>query len=171
MWAHPGKKLLFMGCEFGQWREWNEERSLDWHLLEEADHKGLQDLVRELNRLYRQEPALWEDDVDPAGFQWIDENNGAENIVSFMRLAAKARRQVVCICNLSPVVRLGYRIGLPRPGHYRQILNTDATRFGGSGVGAIESVTAEAQPWQGKPYSAMFDLPPLATMWFEVPRD
>jgi 1,4-alpha-glucan branching enzyme len=170
MWAHPGKKLLFMGGEIGQWREWNYEQSLDWHLLDEADHKGLHDLVRELNRLYRQEPALWEDDVDPAGFQWIHDN-GAENIVAFMRLAPTAKRQIVCVCNFSPVVRLGYRVGLSRPGRYRQILNTDAFQFGGSGVGAIESVTAEAQPWQGRPYSALFDLPPLATMWFAVPRE
>ena len=171
MWAHPGKKLLFMGCEIGQWREWNFEQSLDWHLLEEVEHKGLQDLVRELNRLYRQEPALWEDDVDPAGFQWIEGDNGAEHIVSFMRLAAAAKRQMVCLCNFSPVIRRAYRIGLPRPGQYRQVLNTDAAQFGGSGVGAIESVMAEAQPWQGQPYSAVFDLPPLATMWFEVPGD
>src|SRR6266542_2063298 len=169
MWAHPGKKLLFMGSEIGQWREWNHEQSLDWHLLEEADHKGLQDLVRELNRIYREEPALWQDDVDPSGFQWIDENNSAEDIVSFMRLASGAGRQLVVVCNFSPVVRQGYRVGLPRAGAYRQILNTDESRFGGSGVGAIGAVDAEVQPWQGKPYSAMLDLPPLATIWFEVP--
>jgi 1,4-alpha-glucan branching enzyme len=144
---------------------------LDWHLLDEADHTGLQDLVRELNRIYREEPALWQDDVDPAGFQWIDADNAAGNIVSFMRIAAATGRQLVVVCNFSPVVRQGYRVGLPRAGAYRQILNTDETRFGGSGVGAIGGVTAEAQPWQGKPYSAMLDLPPLATMWFDVPAE
>ena len=171
MWAHPGKKLLFMGCEIGQWREWNYERSLDWHLLEEADHQGLQDLVRELNRIYQEEPALWEMDVEPGGFQWIDATNAADNILSFLRIAPAAGRQLVCVSNFSPVVRQGYRIGLPKPGQYRQILNTDASRFGGSNVGVFDAVAAEALPWQGQPYSVMLDLPPFSTMWLEAPHE
>jgi 1,4-alpha-glucan branching enzyme len=169
MWAHPGKKLLFMGCEIGQWREWNYEQSLDWHLLEETDHKGLQDLVRELNRLYKEEPALWEMDVEPSGFQWIEGGGAADNFLAFMRIAPTQGRQLVCVCNFSAVVRSGYRVGLPRAGQYRQILNTDEAKFGGSGVGLFETITAEAEPWQGQPFSARLDLPPLAVMWLEVP--
>jgi len=169
MWAHPGKKLIFMGCEIGQQREWDHEQSLDWHLLAEAQHKGLQDLIRELNRIYRQSTALWEGDIDPTGFQWIDGNNRAENIISFMRLAPSSGQEILVVCNFSPVVRRGYRVGLPRLGEYRQILNTDESRFGGSGVGTIGAFSGEAQPWQGKPASGLLDLPPLATLWFEVP--
>jgi 1,4-alpha-glucan branching enzyme len=171
MWAHPGKKLLFMGCEIGQWREWNYEQSLDWHLLEEADHKGLQDLVRELNRVYKEEPALWENDVEPSGFQWIDGGNAADNMLAFIRVAPATSRQLVCVCNFSPVLRTGYRIGLPRAGQYRLLLNTDETRFGGSGAGVFDTVTAEESPWQGQPFSALFDLPPLAVVWLEVPPE
>jgi 1,4-alpha-glucan branching enzyme len=171
MWAHPGKKLLFMGCELGQWREWNYDQSLDWHLLEEADHQGLQDLIRELNRLYKGEPALWEMDVEASGFQWIDGGGGADNFLAFIRVAPSAARQLVCICNFAPAVRGGYRVGLPRAGQYRQVLNTDETRFGGSGVGVFETITAEAEPWHGHPFSAQLDLPPLAVMWLEVPPE
>jgi 1,4-alpha-glucan branching enzyme len=171
MWAHPGKKLLFMGCEIGQWREWSYEQSLDWHLLEETDHRGLQDLVRELNRLYKEEAALWELDVEPAGFQWIEGGGAADNFLAFIRIAPTAARQLVCLCNFSPVVRGGYRVGLPRAGEYLQLLNTDETRFGGSGVGVFETITAEAEPWQGQPFSARLDLPPLAVMWLEVPPE
>lgn len=171
MWAYPGKKLLCMGCEIGQWREWNYERSLDRHLLEEADHKGLQNLVRELNRIYETQPALWEMDVEPTGFQWIDATNEADNILSFLRVAPASGRQLVCVSNFSPVVRLGYRVGLPKPGQYRQILSTDTSRFGGSNVGIFDGVATEALPWQGQPYSVMLDLPPLSTIWLEAPHE
>ena len=107
MWARSGKKLLFMGGEFGQWREWNHDSSLDWHLLDEADHRGLQSLVRDLNRLYRAEPALWEADTEPRGFQWIDANNADENVIAFMRIAPSSGRRIICLCNFSPVVQRG----------------------------------------------------------------
>jgi 1,4-alpha-glucan branching enzyme len=169
MWARPGKKILFMGGEFGQWREWNHDASLDWHLLAESDHRGLQSLVTNLNQAYKAEPALWEADHDPAGFQWIDANNADENVIAFVRTAPSSGRQLVCICNFAPVVRHGYRIGLPKPGLYRELVNTDSALFGGSNQGNAGAVMAEAIPWHGLPYSASITLPPLATLWLEPP--
>jgi 1,4-alpha-glucan branching enzyme len=170
MWARSGKKMIFMGGEFGQWREWNHDNSLDWHLLTEPDHRGLQALVRDLNRLYRAEPALWEADLEPAGFQWIDANNGDENIIAFMRIAPSTGRKVVCICNFSPVVREGYRIGVPERGLYREILNTDAAGYGGSNVGNSGGVFADTHGSHGMMFSLVLRLPPLGVLWFEVPR-
>jgi 1,4-alpha-glucan branching enzyme len=169
MWAHPGKKLLFMGGEFGQWNEWYHDASLDWHLVGERDHAGLQALVRDLNRRYRREPALWESDFEPAGFEWLDCWNADENILAFLRIAPESRRQLLCVCNFSPVPREGYRVGLPRPGRYLEVLNTDSALYGGGDRGNGGMVVAEAVPWHGRPYSAAFVLPPLATLWFEVP--
>jgi 1,4-alpha-glucan branching enzyme len=169
MWSHPGKKLLFMGGEFGQWREWNDSESLDWHLLEQPYHAGVRALIRDLNRIYGAENCLWEADGEPAGFRWIDANNAAENIVSFIRTSPKTGRELVCVGNFSPVVRQGHRLGLPRPGDYRLLIDTDAKVYGGSGVGVIESITAEETPIHGQPYSALLTLPSLATLWFEVP--
>jgi 1,4-alpha-glucan branching enzyme len=172
MWAHPGKKLLFMGCEFGQWREWTETESIDWHLLEGFPHQGLQTLVSELNRIYRKKNALWEVDGEPEGFQWIDANNASENIVSFIRrpcptdTAAATGRELICVGNFAPVLRENHRLGLPRKGTYRLILNTDDAAFGGSGVPLSKSIKAEAEPIYGQPYSALVTLPPLATLWF-----
>ncbi len=170
MWARPGKKLLFMGGEFGQWREWNHDASLDWHLLAEPDHRGLQALVRDLNRIYQAEPALWEADVDPAGFRWIDPNNADENIISFIRIAPSSGRRIVCICNFSPVVRYSYRIGVPAPGLYREILNTDSAFYAGSNQGNGGGVMAEPWPSHGFPFSLSLTLPPLGVVWLEVPR-
>jgi 1,4-alpha-glucan branching enzyme len=169
MWAHPGKKLLFMGGEFGQWREWNETESLDWHLLEDPAHKGIQNLISELNRIYATENSLWEVDGEPAGFQWIDANNASENIVSFIRRSQSTGRELVCVCNFSPVMRENHLLGLPRPGQYRLLVNTDAEPFGGSGVEIGEFVDAEENPFHGQAYSASITLPPLTTLWFEVP--
>ncbi len=169
MWAHPGKKLLFMGGELGQWREWNESQSLDWYLLAQPFHQGLHSLVRDLNQLYRTEPALWEVDAGPTGFQWIDASDAGANVISFMRIAPAAGSRIVCVCNFSPVVREGYRVGLPKAGEYRRLLNTDATIYGGSGAGSA-SIAAEAVAWQGQPFSAQIVLPPLATTWFAVPN-
>jgi 1,4-alpha-glucan branching enzyme len=172
MWAHPGKKLLFMGCEFGQWREWTETESIDWHLLEGFPHQGLQTLVSELNRIYRKKNALWEVDGEAEGFQWIDANNASENIVSFIRrpcptdTAAATGRELICVGNFAPVLRENHRLGLPRKGTYRLILNTDDAAFGGSGVPLSKSIKAEAEPIYGQPYSALVTLPPLATLWF-----
>ena len=168
MWARSGKKLLFMGGEFGQWREWNHDASLDWQLLEEADHRGLQSLVRDLNRLYRAEPALWEADTEARGFQWIDANNADENIIAFMRIAPSSGRRIVCLCNFSPVVRESYRIGVPMGGTYREILNTDSEIYGGSNVGNAGAVTAQNSRSHGFPFSLTLRLPPLGVIWLEV---
>ncbi len=170
MWAHPGKKLLFMGGEFGQWREWNDSKSLDWHLLEQPVHHGVQRLIRDLNRVYSAENSLWEVDGEPAGFQWIDADNAPDNIVSFVRRSRGTGKEMVCVGNFSPVVREGHRLGLPKPGHYRLIINTDLEIYGGSGVAVPGSITGEEVPLHGQQYSAIVTLPPLATLWFEVPR-
>jgi 1,4-alpha-glucan branching enzyme len=169
MWARPGKKTLFMGGEFGQWREWNHDASLDWHLLNEADHRGVQNLMRDLNRIYRAEPALWEADHQAAGFQWIDANNTDENVIAFMRIAPSSGRKLICICNFAPIVRTGYRVGVPVPGLYREVMNSDSANYGGSNQGNRGSVNAEQIAWHGLPQSLSLTLPPLATMWFEVP--
>jgi 1,4-alpha-glucan branching enzyme len=171
MWAHPGKKLLFMGGELGQWREWNDDQSLDWHLLDDSTHKGVQTLMRDLNRLYAAEPALWEADVDPAGFEWIDANSAADNIIAFIRTAPTAGRQIVCVCNFSTTLKKAYRLALPQPGKYKVILNTDAAVYDGSGSIKLEWIEATAaQPLHLRPASALIDLPPLSTIWLEVPR-
>ncbi|HXD30693.1 MAG TPA: 1,4-alpha-glucan branching protein GlgB [Pyrinomonadaceae bacterium] len=169
MWAHPGKKLLFMGGEFGQWREWNETESLDWHLLEKPVHKGMKSLVEELNRIYKECPELWEADTDPAGFRWIEVDNAAENIVAFSRIAPSTGRELICVGNFSPVVREKHRLGLPRAGEYKQLLNTDREDYCGGGFGLVTSITAVEIPSHGLEYSAEIILPPLATMWFEAP--
>ena len=171
MWAHPGKKLLFMGGELGQWREWNEERSLDWHLLEQPFHLGLQALVRDLNGLYAEEPALWEADNDPAGFQWIDGGDVQGNTLTFMRVSPSTGRRIVCVGNFALLVREGFRIGLPVAGDYRLILNTDDEKYRGDSLGPTAHISAEEVPWHGQPYSASITLPPLATLWFEVPTE
>ena len=164
MWAHPGKQLLFMGQEFAQEREWDYDRSLDWHLLEQREHAGIQTLVRELNRVYRSEPALWERDGDGEGFRWLEANDADANVVAFIRSGHSAR-DVVCVCNFSPVVRHGYRVGLPRAGHWSELLNTDAAYFGGSDAGNGGGVDAEAVPWHDQTQSALLTLPPLGVLW------
>jgi 1,4-alpha-glucan branching enzyme len=171
MWARPGKKLLFMGGEFGQWKEWNYDESLDWEVLQGSEHRGLQTLVGELNRLYRSEPALWEADHDHAGFQWIAADNADDNMIAFMRIAPASGRRLVCVAHFSPVVRREYRIGVPRSGYYREILNTDGAMWGGSNVGNAGGALAEPTPYNGLPYSISITLPPLGVLWFEVPRD
>jgi 1,4-alpha-glucan branching enzyme len=171
MWAHPGRKLLFMGCEFGQWREWNHEESLDWHLLNEADHRGLQSLVKDLNALYRDEPALWAADSEPDSFRWIDAQDVDSNVISFRRIVPGTARELVCVCNLSPVPRLDYRVGLPCPGRWDEVLNTDAEHYGGSGVGNLGAAHAQEEPWHGLPCSAALTLPPLGTIWLRAPAE
>jgi 1,4-alpha-glucan branching enzyme len=163
MWAHPGKKLLFMGGEFAQRAEWNHDRSLDWHLLGAPAHAGVQRLVRDLNRIYREEPALFELDGDPAGFQWVQVHSADVNVLAFVRRSGE--RHVVAVANLSPVPRHGYRVGLPRAGEYREALNTDAAEYGGSGVGNHGRVQAEAVAHDGQPASAVVSLPPLGVVW------
>jgi 1,4-alpha-glucan branching enzyme len=165
MWAHPGKKLLFMGGEFAQEQEWSHDRSLDWHLLERPDHQGVQTLVGDLNGIYRDEPALWERDAVPEGFQWLELNDAAANVIAFARFSADNERALVCVCNFSPVVRPGYRVGLPKPGVWREVLNTDAGAYGGSGVGSLGAVEAGEASWHGQRWSAELQLPPLGVVW------
>jgi 1,4-alpha-glucan branching enzyme len=164
MWAHPGKKLLFMGQEFAQEREWSHEHSLDWHLFEQPEHAGMQALVRELNGAYREQPALWERDSDPEGFWWLEADDADANVLAFVR-ADHAGNPLVCICNLSPVVREGYRVGLPRAGRWRERLNTDSTYYGGSNVGNWGELAAEPVPWHGQGCSVRLTLPPLGVLW------
>jgi 1,4-alpha-glucan branching enzyme len=167
MWAHPGKKLLFMGGELAQWREWDAEGSLDWHLLEERDHQGVQTLVRDLNRLYRETPSLWENDNDPAGFRWLEPNDAARNVLAFTRVGTSdSGRPLVCVLNLSPVPQYGYRVGMPVRGRWREALNTDSPFYGGSGVGNLGAIEADATPWHDQSFSAEVTLPPLAAVWF-----
>ncbi|MET0646648.1 MAG: 1,4-alpha-glucan branching enzyme, partial [Pyrinomonadaceae bacterium] len=168
MWAHPGKQLLFMGGEIAQEREWSEERSLDWHLLEEDEHRGVSTLVRDLNRLVVEHPALHQLDVEPRGFQWVDVNNHLENVLAFMRQSAAGDR-VVCVSNFAAVPRPGYRFGLPEPGTYRLLLNTDSSYYSGGDRLHIDCVETEEQPWHGLPYSAVVDIPPLTTLLFGSP--
>ncbi len=165
MWAHPGKKLLFMGSELAQPSEWSHERSLDWHLLEQPAHAGIQSLIRDLNRVYREEPALWELDSDPAGFYWLEPNDADNNIVAFARVSAGGERTVVFVANLSPVPRENYRLGLPRSSRWREALNTDSSFYGGSDVGNLGGVQPEPIGWHGQQFSAELTLPPLAAVW------
>jgi len=165
MWAHPGKKLLFMGGELAEWEEWNYDGSLHWNLLEYPEHQGVQSLVRDLNLAYRAEPALWQVDDDPSGFRWLEANDAANNVVAFARLDAKGERAVVCVLNLSPVPRYEYRVGMPAAGRWREAVNTDSAYYGGTGVGNLGGVDAEATPWHDQPYSALLTLPPLGAVW------
>jgi 1,4-alpha-glucan branching enzyme len=169
MFGHPGKKLLFMGDEFGQWREWDHDSSLDWHLLGEADHRGLQRWVRDLNTRYRSEPALHQVDFEPAGFEWVDCNDHLRSVVSFLRRARDPARVVLFVCNFTPVVRSNYRVGVPTGGHWAEILNSDATLYGGSGQGNFGGAEAMPVPAHGRPWSLSLTLPPLATIAFRAP--
>jgi 1,4-alpha-glucan branching enzyme len=165
MWAHPGKKLLFMGGELGEWDEWDADGSLHWNLLEYAEHAGVHALVRDLNRLYRETPALWEVDFEPEGFRWLEANDASNNVLAFARLDSASARPLVCVLNLSPVPREDYRVGMPLPGRWREALNTDSPYYGGTGVGNLGSVVADAVPWHDQPFSAPLALPPLAALW------
>jgi 1,4-alpha-glucan branching enzyme len=179
MWAHPGKQLLFMGSEFGQDAEWAESRSLDWWHLDDPAHRGILQLVTDLNSRYREFPALWSLDVEPSGFQWIDANDSSGNVLSFLRYGGAADGQpgadgelpatgqaLACVANFAGNPHSGYRIGLPRGGRWREVLNTDAEGYGGSGVGNFGGVQAVEEPWHGQPFSAVVEAPPLGTVWF-----
>ena len=165
MWAHPGKQLLFMGQEFAQDGEWADSRSLDWWHLDDPAHRGVLSLVADLNGRYKENEALWSQDVDPAGFQWIDANDAAGNVLSFLRYG-KGGQALACVANFAGMPHSGYRIGLPRSGRWREVLNTDAEAYGGSGVGNLGGVDAVPEPWHGQPFSATVSAPPLATTWF-----
>jgi 1,4-alpha-glucan branching enzyme len=169
MWAHPGKQLVFMGGELGEEQEWSHDRSLDWDLLQRSGHAGIQALVRALNELYRARPALWELDSSGEGFRWIDATDTDNSVLSFLRFG-RGDSVLACITNLTPVPHVGYRVGLPEAGRWREVLNTDATLFGGSGMGNAGAVFARPQPWHGLPASADLTLPPLSVVWLEPDR-
>jgi 1,4-alpha-glucan branching enzyme len=166
MWTQPGKKLLFMGAEFAQVREWNHDIGLDWQLLSDPMHEGVRRLVRDLNFLYRDTPALHQLDCDPDGFRWIDVANAAESIVSYIRRGRDPHELALVVCNFTPVPREDYRIGVPQPGRYRERINTDAIEYGGSGVGNAGEVHAEAHPAHGHHQSVRIRLPPLGALIF-----
>jgi 1,4-alpha-glucan branching enzyme len=163
MWAHPGGKLLFMGGEFAQRREWNHDSSLDWHLLDAPPHRGVQMLVRDLNRLLCDLPALHARDTRPEGFRWVVGDDRGQSVFAFLRLAPAAA-PVLAVANLTPVPRHGYALGLPQAGMWREVLNSDAADYGGSGLGNRGLVAAEARPSHGLPFSARLTLPPLAVL-------
>ena len=166
MWGQPGKKLLFMGGEIAQWREWRHDESLDWHLLQYAPHEGVRRLVADLNRLYRAEPALHENDCDSAGFEWVDCADWQGSILSFLRKGKKGTPFLVA-CNFTPVPRLGYRIGVPSGGVWREVFNSDAAEYGGGGMGNLGAVQAEAVPRHGRTSSLSLLLPPLAAVFLK----
>jgi 1,4-alpha-glucan branching enzyme len=164
--AQPGKKLLFMGGELAQRTEWDHERSLDWHLLEHPPHAGVHRLVSDLARLYRERPALHELDCDPAGFEWVDAGDAAASVLSFLRKAGRpGEPPILVVCNFTPVPREGYRVGVPTGGTWRELVNTDAETYGGSGWGNLGGVEAEAVPAHGRPFSVPLTLPPLACVY------
>src|SRR4051794_2977389 len=166
MWAHPGKQLLFMGSEFGQESEWAEGRELDWWLLDNADHRGVHTMVRDMNRTYKETPALWSLDTEGAGFEWIDANDASNNVFSFIRRPKDASDgPLVCVANFSAVPHHEYRLGLPQAGPWTELLNTDADAYSGSGVGNMGAVHADEGEHHGQPASATITLPPLATLW------
>jgi 1,4-alpha-glucan branching enzyme len=170
MWAHPGKKLLFMGGEFGQRREWAHERALDWELLAHREHAGLAHWVRDLNFACRSEQALHELDFDAAGFEWLDDNNADLSLIAFER-RGRGGRPVVVVCNFTPVPRYGYRVGVAHRGRWRELLNSDAAVYGGGGVGNLGTVDAQPTPVRGRPCSLELTVPPLGVLYFAPERD
>jgi len=170
LYGHAGKKLLFMGGEFGQRAEWNYDTSLEWHLLEFESHRGLQRLVADLNRLYTAEPPLHEVDFDWRGFEWLDCNDADSSVLSFVRRAKDAEDFLVVVANFTPVVRENYRVGVPGAGFYREVMNTDAAVYGGSNVGNLGGVEAEPVPWLGHSYSLNLRLPPLGALFLKLRR-
>jgi 1,4-alpha-glucan branching enzyme len=171
MWAHPGKKLLFMGGEFGQCREWRHEESLEWHVLGYSHHRGVQAWVADLNRAYRAESALHEYDCEPPGFQWVDHQDWENSVISFLRFGRTTRDIILVICNFTPVTRAGYALGVPRGGYWRELLNSDAAEYAGSGVGNLGGAEAQREPRHGREWSLRVTLPPLATIWLKSSGD
>jgi 1,4-alpha-glucan branching enzyme len=167
MYTQPGKKLLFMGGEFGDWREWYHEESLNWHLLQYPLHAGLQRWLEDLNRLYRRERALYELDTHQDGFEWIDCNDAPGSVLSYLRRGQNTDELLAIVCNFTPVVRQNYRVGAPRGGFWHEVLNGDAQDYGGGGHGNLGGVEAAPIPYHGRPYSLMLTLPPLAMLVFK----
>jgi 1,4-alpha-glucan branching enzyme len=162
LFAHPGKKLLFMGSEFGQRCEWDHQTGLEWHLLESRAHQGVRQWVRDLNRVYREGAALHGTDFDPRGFEWVDYGDTRNIVLSFIRSSQDSADILIALCNFTPVPRHDYRIGLPAGGVWKEILNSDAECYGGSGLGNFGAVTAGPVPFHHRPFSASVTLPPLA---------
>jgi 1,4-alpha-glucan branching enzyme len=160
--------MLFMGCEFGQVREWTHDSSLEWHVLQYPVHRGVQSWVEQLNRVYREQAALHELDNDPAGFEWVDCNDTAASVISLLRKGRSPAENVVIVCNFTPVPRQSYRVGVPSGGFWRELLNSDAQEYGGSGMGNLGGVQAEAQPAHGRPYSLSLTLPPLGALFLKA---
>jgi 1,4-alpha-glucan branching enzyme len=171
MWGHPGKKLLFMGNEFGQWIEWNCDSSLDWHLAQYDQHKGLQRFVSDLNHLLTSEPAMYQDDFDWKGFEWIDFRDADSSIISFLRRGKQENDILVFACNFTPVPRFDYRIGVPRKCLYSEVLNSDSNIYWGSNTGNLGSVSADSIPFHNRPFSVRLILPPLSTTVFKPQPD
>ncbi|HEY1270999.1 MAG TPA: 1,4-alpha-glucan branching protein GlgB, partial [Terriglobales bacterium] len=167
MYAQPGKKLLFMGGEFGQWREWAHDTGLDWNLLDWPLHRGLNSWVELLNRTYRREPALHQLDNDPAGFEWVDCNDTAASTISLLRKGQSPDEAILGIFNFTPVPRVGYHVGVPSRGYWRELLNSDGREYGGSGVGNLGGREAESVPIHGRPYSLELTLPPLGALFLK----
>jgi len=169
-YAHPGKKLLFMGGEIGQWREWNHDQSLDWHLLEHAPHQGVHRWLQDINRFYRAEPALFQRDFDAGGFEWVDLHDWEQSAVSFLRKGDAADDMVLVVCNFTPVPRANYRVGVPCGGFWREVLNSDASIYGGSGQGNLGGIDAIPVPTHGRSHSLYLTLPPLGVIFLKAPR-
>jgi 1,4-alpha-glucan branching enzyme len=170
MYTHPGKKLLFMGGEFGQWHEWDHDHSLDWHLAEWDPHRQLQRFVADLNRLYRQEPAMHEVDFSWKGFDWINFRDVDKSIIAFERRANDVNDRLIVVCNFTPVPREGYRVGVPLAGDYREVLNSDSNLYGGSNVGNQGLTPSDPVPWDGRQNSILITLPPLGVVIFKAPQ-
>jgi len=167
MYLHPGKKLLFMGGEFGQWREWVHEESLEWHALQYPEHNRLQKWIRDLNQHYRNEPASYELDFEPHGFEWIDFHDADTGVISFIRRGKSAQDVILGVFNSTPVLRQNYRVGVPFSGSWREMLNSDGKEYGGSGCGNLGGVEATPVPFNDRPYSLSLTLPPLAVLVFK----
>jgi len=167
MFSHPGKKLLFMGGEFGQVREWGHDDSLEWHVLDYPLHRGVQSWVKDLNRFYRSEPAMHELDFAPEGFEWIDFHDWEESVVSFIRKGRTTKDIILVVLNLTPVYREGYRVGVPEGGWWSEALNSDASEYAGSGKGNFGGIDAERTPAHGRDFSLSLTLPPLSALFFK----
>jgi 1,4-alpha-glucan branching enzyme len=167
MYTTPGKKLLFMGDEFGQWREWHHDTSLDWHLLGTESHRQLQHWVNNLNHLCREETSLHQLDFQPEGFEWVDSNDSDHSVISFLRKSKHAHDVTLAVCNFTPLPRFNYRVGVPLIGVWREILNSDAADYGGSGLGNLGGVKTDNSPFHGRPCSLNLTLPPLAILLFK----
>jgi 1,4-alpha-glucan branching enzyme len=159
-----------MGGEFGQWREWAHDESLEWHLLQYPAHSGVHRWVSDLNRVYREHSALYQAEFDAAGFEWIDCSDVEHSVISFIRKGRSRDETIVIVCNFTPVTRFPYRIGAPKPGFWKELLNSDAKEYGGGGQGNLGGVQAATIPFHGRPYSLTINLPPLAIVFFEAPR-